>query len=368
MKTFSFQFLFIFMLFPLLIFAQPKENNNRLNEAKAILYDDPNKAIAISQQLLKTEKQPDQMADLYILISTAYHVKRDLDNSLLYIEKAKSLLDSDSKIETKVKILNFIAIQYRQMGLYEKALETLDNAEEYNSKLPEGNAQKNNFSAIFNASRGMIYRKLGHLEMAIEKLTAAEKFFQLVKGDAKNDGNISIVYYSLGYCHLDLHQYNKAEQNFKAAQQFGASAQSPRLQSFALKGLADYFCRTKNYLESVEALSKANHLAAGSKDLSLKEGIYGLMAKSYYGLGDLDQYSIYHQKTMELTTEQKTTELKSLNKFIDNNTAEIEIKTEKIQRNYLLYQITIIGITLVLFALILHKILTLRKLNRRQFQ
>lgn len=91
-----------------------------------LLYDEPEKAISISKSLLKAEKTPDQIANIYMLISNAYVAKRDIDSSLYYIMRTSDLLTTNVKTVTKIRILNTIGVQYQQMDLFDKALENLE--------------------------------------------------------------------------------------------------------------------------------------------------------------------------------------------------------------------------------------------------
>ena len=147
-----------------------------------------------------------------MLLSNAYIAKRDIDSSLYYINQTSNLINnSDIKIATKVRILNHIAVQYQQMELYDKALETLDRSQELCNQIPAGRYHRNYYWEFINIVRGMVYRAQSNPEMALEKFKSALKYYKTIPADKSLLANMSVIAYNIGNCYLDLKQFGPAE-------------------------------------------------------------------------------------------------------------------------------------------------------------
>lgn len=345
-----FKLVFIFLIYSVLIGAQNGKDSYAY--AESLLYEKPDQTIKISKDLLKKETAPDQIAHLNLLISNAYTVKRNSDSSLYYILKTKELVNTPIQINTKAKILNYIAIQYQQMELYDKALEALDQSSEFSEKLPKEDYYRNYFSAINNSVRGMIYKSQSNTEMAIAKLKLAEEEFKLVKSNKMTSGNISIVLYNIGYCYLDLNQPEQSKSYFQQSVEYAKDSKQSVLQAFSLKGLADYFANVQNYQESNRLLTEAEQLSKDSKDLTLKSGIYKLMSHNYLELNDWSPFQDFLTKYQEIDRQKSEIEERSLNRFSENQDAEYQEKVKVLKRNDLIFKLFVMGFSVILSGLL----------------
>jgi hypothetical protein len=108
----------------------------------------------LGKNYFKKEKDPNKSVKIYLLLSTAGIAKRNFDESLQYILKARELVrkTNDPKINTSFLIA--AAVQYQQMELFSKSLEALDEADEYLVKLPENSYLRNFETARSFALRG----------------------------------------------------------------------------------------------------------------------------------------------------------------------------------------------------------------------
>lgn len=207
-------------VFSSVAFAAQKDKDSLINRAKVIIYERPDETISIALKLLKEENKVDQVAHLYMLISNAYIAKRNNDSSLFYILKATSLINKEALPSTKIKILNSVAVQYQQMELYDKALETLDQSLVLTEKLAPMDKDRI-FNAGFNyAVRGMIYRNQSNPDLALEKFKMAAANFEKLKLDKNSAANLSIIYYNIGYCYIDLLQLRKSSEYFNKSEKF----------------------------------------------------------------------------------------------------------------------------------------------------
>ncbi len=362
MKSFI---ILIFSILSLRVYAQRQDP--QFLKAEESLYDNPDRTIRLSKQILKSESSPDRIAHINLLISNAYMVKRNTDSSLYYVLKTKELVTTNIQTLTKAKILNYVAIQYQQMELYEKALETLDQSTGYTLKLPKSEYYRLYFQAFNNSVRGMIYKNLSNYDMAIEKLKLAEQQFKASKKDEMTAANISIVLYNIGYCYLDINQPDQSRAYFNESILYAEKSKQDILAAFSYKGYADYLFNIGNYKASNLVLSKAENLAKNAKDLTLKSGIYKIMADNYSELDDWDQFIVYHQRYQDLQKEKAEFEEKSLVRFAVNQEHEIKSQARSSQKFFLIFAISIVFFAL-LIALFLIRLLKRFKLNNQRKQ
>lgn len=366
MKQFLTFLIVSLLLLPISQFGQSKNADTLLKKAKAVLYDKPDETIDIALNLLKTEKKTDEVAHLYMLICNAYIAKRDVDSSLYYIMKTTDLINSDALITTKIKILNSVAVQYQQMELYDKSFETLDKAQEYCLKLPPNDKDREFNLEFINGIRGMIYRSQSNPEMALEKFFSAAKYLKNQPPKKMVLGNLSVMYYNIGYCYIEMKQYEKAEFYLNESSKIGRKSQAKSLEAYALKGLAENQYLKHDFKKSLTLLLQAEVLAKPIGDLTLNQGIYKLLAHNYLATNDWEKYQTYNQKLIDTKIEKEKKELKSLNRYINIQSTENETKTNDARKRFNWYEIIVIALSLITLFWIVKNWLSLKKKNKKQ--
>lgn len=330
-----------------------------------MLYEKPDETISIALKLLQQEKKVDEVAHLYMLISNAYIAKRNNDSSLFYILKATDLINTEALPTTKIKILNSVAVQYQQMELYDKALESLDQAQEMTDKLPVETDRLYN-SGFINAVRGMIYRNQSNPDLALEKFKQAAKNFHQLKLDKKTAANISIIYYNIGNCFIDLSQFQQAISYFKESENYAKMSQAKSLEAYALKGQGESLFLTHQYAPSLQVLYKAEEMADDVGDLVLNEGIYRLLASNNLAMNNFQKFQNYNSKFLEIQKTLEQNELKSLDRYLNTHNVEQQEIKSKIQKKYGSYQLIATICALIVLLLLFKKIQLVKKNNRRQ--
>lgn len=359
----------LFLIFSFFLTANlgaQKTSDSLRNLAKSLLYEQPDETIKISLKLLKQEKKVDEAAHLYMLISNAYIAKRNTDSSLYYILKAADLIKTETLPSTKIKILNSVAVQYQQMELYDKALETLDQSLALTEKLPAGDKDQIFNMGFINAVRGMIYRSQSNPDLALEKFKLAAQNFHLVKQGKMNSANLSIIYYNIGNCFIDLSKFAEAMSNFKKSEGYAKISEAASLEAYALKGQGESLFLTHQYHDALSVLYRAEKLAETSGDLVLNEGIYRLLANSNLVINEFSEFQKYNNKLLEVQKTLEQNELKSLNRYLNTQNLEAQETNNEIERKYRMYNWIIIASVLIIVLLLLKKLMDVRKINRRQ--
>lgn len=357
-------FLFIILFCQGLLFGQNISDDSLIKKANQEIYNNPDNAISIGKKLLQKEKDVNKSIRIYLLLSTAEIAKRNFDESLRHILKARELVrkTNDPKVQTTFFIS--AAIQFQQMELYSKSLETLDEADEYLARLPEGLSFKYFETARSYALRGMIYKSQSNPEIALQEFLIAVKNFEKVKEKKTTFFNQSIMYYNIGYCYLNLNQPEKAEPAFMRSMDFAGLIKAKSLEAFALKGLAEVHKQKHQNQAALDLLLKAQKLGEESGDLTLNEGIYKEMADNYLAMGEQNHYQNYSKKYIETRFKREQSELSSINHAIDAHIIETEKKNSELISHYN-YLIAISMVTgLVILSVLIMMILKIRRRNK----
>jgi len=364
MKKFVFLICFA-LIFPAISFGQNKDS--LLRKAEIGIYENPDKSLETARSLLKNEKDPDKIISIYLVLSNAYIAKRNFDESLKYSLKAKELVNESDNIEKKIAVLISIAVQYQQMELFNKSLETLDEADDALKSFTGNDFRKHFEIAKCFAIRGMIYKSQNNSEIALEKFLFSIQNFEKAKQTNPTFANMSVVFYNIGYCYLDLSQIQKAESYFIKSKNYAEKLDAKSLEAFALKGLAETYTLNGRHDDALKLLENSSKLSENVGDLVLNEGIYKGMADNYLALNDFQKYRLYNKKFLETRFEREQSELNSINRSIDTHTQENLKKIKNVHQKYLVSSCFLFAAGLVIITVLVFFIRK-RILKNKEYQ
>ncbi|WP_426275128.1 tetratricopeptide repeat protein [Chryseobacterium sp. S-02] len=347
------------------VFGQKTPNDSLLKKAALEVYNNPDRAITIGKKLLQTEKDINKTIKIYLMMSTAGIAKRNFDESLNYILKARELGQKTNDQKLRITVLISIALQFQQMELLSKSLESLDEADEHLRKLPEGLSFKYFETARSYALRGMIYKSQSNPEIALQEFLIAIQNFEKVKEKKQTYYNQSIIYYNIGRCYLALNQLNSADSAFKKSMEFASTIKAKSLEAFALKGLAEMNKQNHRNQMALELLTKAGNLSKDVGDLTLNEGIYKEMADNYLAMGRQNLYQIYNKKYFETRLKREQSELSSVDRAIDIHNMEAKRRSREMVAHYNCYIGTVIVSGLLVFGLFFWRMFKTRQNNKK---
>lgn len=362
----------LFKILPLLLLsfcifikAQKTPDSVLIKKAQLEIYDNPDNTIKIAKQLLKKSHDVKTSINLYKLLSTANIAKRNFEESLTYILKAKELSQKTNDPRSHAEVLISVAVQYQQMELFSKALETLNEADQYIAKISDKNPLKHVETATSYAIRGMIYKSQSNSEIALEKFLISIRNFEKVPVKKTTNSNMSIVFYNIGYCYLNLNQIDKAQEAFGQSVNYARKNHSKSLEAYALKGIAEIHKKKHENQSAINLLLKAENLCKNTGDITLNEGIYKELAENYLAMGQQNLYQQYNKKYLEMRFKRKQNELKSINQVIDNHNKETALKSEKLKSYYHYIKIGSILLGSILVIILLYFIVKIRKQNKK---
>ncbi|WP_223606015.1 lipopolysaccharide assembly protein LapB [Chryseobacterium sp. OSA05B] len=353
----------VFLNVCLSLSGQKTSFDSLMKVARLEIYDNPDNAIRIGKNLITKEKDIHKQIGIYQLLSTAHIAKRDFDHSLQYLLKAKETAEKTNDLKVRTSVLISAAIQYQQMELFSKSLETLNEADQYLDKLPDDLPEKHIETARSYAIRGMIYKSQSNPEIALEKFLISIQNFEKIKHKQTTYSNMSVVYYNIGYCYLNLNQLEKADQAFIRSAEYARKNKAKSLEAFALKGMAQMYKQKKENETALQLLIKAEDLSKNTGDLILNEGIYKEMSENYLAMGKSGLYQNYSRKYFEMRFQREQNELSSINHSINEHNKETLKKSMEIKTRFHYFVGIIIGIGSLLIILLTSLIFRIRKRN-----
>jgi len=356
---------FLCLSFYVSINAQKMSADSLIKKAYNEIYDNPDNTIKIGKNLLKEDNTTNTSIKIYMLLSTANIAKRNFDESLKYILKAKELSQKTNDAKSQASVLIAVAIQYQQMELFSKSLETLNEADLYLAKIPENTPEKYLEIARSYAIRGMIYKSQSNSEIALEKFLISLQNFEKVPLKKTTYSNVSVVYYNIGYCYLNLNQIDKAQKAFAQSISYAQKKHAKSLEAFALKGMAEMYKQQREHQTAINLLQKAENLSKNTGDIVLNEGIDKEMSDNYLALGKQDLYQLYNKRYLEMRFKRKQNELISINQAIDNHNKDTFIKSKEIKSYYINLMIISALVSGIIIGILLYLILKIRKSNNK---
>ena len=328
------------------------------------VYDNPDLAIELAEELLDTATSPQSRVNLHLLLSNAYSSKRQYETSLAYAFKAKEISEEAEDKLLQFVVISKIATQYHQLRINDKALQFLAEGDQIYEALANKQAADMTLGNNF-AIRGFIFRDKLNCDIALNYFNAALEQYALPGGNKiSRTINSSIITYNKGNCYITLNSLDSALKAFQASDELAHSAGANSLRGFALKGMAEVFTLQGNFDKSIETQQQALEIAGDVGDLVLLQALYQGLANNYLSLKEWEKYREFLE-LQQLTEAQITgSERKSIEIALNSQEKELSQTLQMQRKRYLCIGLAIIaaGIFLV-FSLVIGSRNHRRKIN-----
>ena len=327
--------LLVVMAFFVLQNAYSQQDDDSLYEVAVIsVYDNPDRAIELAGKIFdNNHANPERQIQALLVLSNAYASKRDYEKSLEYALKTNEINKKLDNPKLKLDILNKIAAQYHELGVNEKALQVLDEADLIAKNYPVQDSiwftMGNNF-----AIRGFIYREQLSCDIAIDYLNRAYNSYMKVPQSTKSWANRSVTTYNKGNCFISLNQLDSAKISFLDARALAEKSKAKSLKAFAQKGLAEVYTLEGRYEEAISELESASNLTKEVGDLVLNRGIFKGLSENYLALKDWNNYHVYDEEYEKTEQQIKQNERKTINNLLQNYSDETSKKEDDLKWRY----------------------------------
>ena len=352
-------FIFVFsLLLTNFLYAQNSKNcDNIYNNAGTEIYSNPDKVIKIGESIVnESGDNIDCKIKGYKLICDAYTSKRNYEKTLEYLNKATGLLRLSNNALLKISILNKQGIIYHQLKIYDKAIQYLDQAEQYIMEYPTQDSIHNDLGKNFIV-RGFIYKEEFNCDIAINFFDRG--ISELLKVKTKPAYSIiSIAKYNKGNCYILLSNNQLAIKNFNESYLAAKMVDAKSLQAFANKGIAQVYTLEGNYAGAIAKLNEALLLSNEVQDLVLNQEIFKGLSENYLATSQWEKFKIYHLKYLNIQKLIKESERKSISESLDlkkietNKTLADETSSIYI---YLLISFLVLLVVILFFFILIKK-------------
>ncbi|MNK15906.1 Tetratricopeptide repeat protein [compost metagenome] len=353
-KTYLIMALILFNV--MTVFAQKKDKlSTILATATLDIYEKPDRVIKIGDSIYKSPTSSNEVKIRALrLISNAYASKRDYQKSLKYFLKANALSKNTGDIYSQINILSQTGVKYQQMGVYDKAIQYLDESDKLIATLSSKDFARHAYTQASNyIVRGFIYKDQLNCDIAINYFDKGIALYKKRNTDSEQP-NLSIAYYNKGNCYITMSDYAAAKKSFLEAIAFAENVNANSLKAFAQKGLAEVYTKEGNYTKAIEILEEALEISKNVGDLVLNRGVYIALANNYLAVNDWQQYQKYNKLFLNNQLIIKESERRSINDSIDELTQINDQKLEEVKTKYV-YIISILVLSIFVMLYLLYR-------------
>lgn len=291
--------------------------------SKTFQLADRNKALMISTDTYKISDE------IGYYQGKAKSLKADINSYLGLGEQEKALVTAERLYQLAKKendnyhigqalIAKSLACAY--IGFFDKALKTIDEAEEFCNKIKDHDNLYSSLGQVY-AARG----EINNLQYESPQTTLkydlkSIEFYKKIKDRKKRNGWLAIQYSSLGYTYIDLDDYKPAIYYSRKSYEIAKLEKDSINQAFGLYGLGNAYMEMNQGDSSIFYYKQALPIFEKAQDIYRLQYIYDDLASLYENMGDDKIYSYYSKKAKELSEQIRKKE---------------KIETDKISQNIL---------------------------------
>lgn len=355
----KFKYLLLFCVFllntPLLIASNPQEKqaDSLIKVAENGVYKNSDEAITTALSIFNNSSYSAKIRSrALIVVSTGYSSKRDYKKALEYIIKAKEFSSQIDDEELQIVILFAAGLQYQQLKIYDKAIESMEEVEKKVLAYP----QRDSIGKVLADSylvKGFIYKDNLNCDIALEYFNKGIKEYERIGNCIYN---LSIGYYNKGNCYISLSEYANAKESFNKAMELARQKNASSLVSFAEKGLAEVYSLEGKHQVAITLLQSAINRSKDVGDLVLNSGIYKGLYENNLALNKLDEYQKYYDLYLKVQLEIIASERNSVSVSINESSKNLNKNLNHIQSKFKdIFNLTILGISIFIMFVFLLK-------------
>lgn len=276
------------------IWAQKKYSFDQICERASVqtASKDIPKALKVADSLYMSAQHPLDKVKSLLLSAELYHSAGEFKKSICYGENAHSLLSQISDPEWFSRVNEFLAKEYRLVGLYQRSKKyTLQGIE-----AAKGITDSQKKSEVL----GLLNQEMAYYEMEQGSYPDAIKYIELSLNAFGNDNiqdngrAIAASYQILGDVYFKLKDYVISESCYRKAESL--LKENCCILGLVYNGLGGIRLKQKNWKDAEIYLKKAENLADSSRSLKFKKAVYSNINDYYEGTGDTFKASLYAVK------------------------------------------------------------------------
>lgn len=291
-------------------------SDKAIDSAILSTYNDPDKAIETGNKLLENTKlDSKERFEVLILLFGAHSSKREYSKALDYALKAIEVSKKRNDVYSEAKALNKIATIYNVLGIDQKAIQYLDQAEKIISQLPDNDSVKIIY-ANNHSIRGDIFRDLLSCDIAIEYFNKAFEIYKINEDNPRMVVNTGIMLYNIGSCYSSLEKFDSAFTKFQDAIYYAQKSDAKILEAVSRQGISTVYNSQGKYFDAIKEIEIAQSIALELGDAELERESYQYLSLNYLALNDWKNHEAQNSKYLSKNVELKKRNVETVNHTI----------------------------------------------------
>ncbi|KPH15195.1 AraC family transcriptional regulator [Chryseobacterium sp. ERMR1:04] len=253
-------------------------------------------ALKTADSLYRSSPDPLHKMKSLMLTAHLYQQQGDFKKAIYYAENADLLINKVNDPDLASRITEFLARQYRLVGLRERSKKYINKGFEIAKRIEDPKRH--------NETLGILNQELAHCEMELENYPIAVKYLGISLNFFKKAGTMgeevvtAASYRLLGDVYFKQNNYTVSENYYKQAE--ALVKEQSCLLGWIYNGLGGIRLKQKLWKEAEFYLSKAEDIAEKYNHLDLKKGVYSNLNDYYEGIEDGDNASVYAVKYVKV--------------------------------------------------------------------
>ena len=319
-----------------MVFFSYSQENNLITKARDLVYSNPDESLKITEHLLKTSQDSEQIVISNLLIAKAQLVKGNYHEAVIYAFDEKNLSESISK-SSKIELNLFKAQLLRLIYLDKQALVYLENGQALVDNL-ETNTYKDSLQSLIRLEQININIERRKSEDALKLINKTESQFS--KFFKTNITEKRALYLAKERAFNSLSKYDSAEIYIDKTYDLLNSSPINDLYQKTLiyKELGNLQLQKKDYKKCEESLLIASKFAEILDNPILLMEINRDLSINYLASNQNIKHKVYNEKFLLLNSEVERTEQLAVNTLytmLSNQNENFLIKEKQSHQNYL---------------------------------
>ena len=317
-----------------------------MGKAKNLVYNNPQKAIAIAQDIYDNSSSNEEKISSLMILTNAYSVQYDYEKALKSSFLANDLAEKSNDNLAKIRTLGIIGNLYQMLQMNDKVRIYMGKAETIakTGKIPD--SLVHNINGNIFAVKGNSYKDDLDCSFAIQFFDKAiSEFAKSESSSAKK--NIILVSIQKANCLLEKNDITKAAEYYQKAYSQAVNLELSEYETMAILGLSKTYHAQKDENQAIAIAIKTYKQAKALENQPLIQESSEILSQIYFEKKEFDLFKKYRSINENASQEITKLHQESISKSIDFITERRKMEEQKKENNFT-YSILVLIISIVL--------------------
>lgn len=343
-------------IIPLSLYCQNK-NEEKLQSAENLLYENPNQALKLADQVYNATKEERNLTFAHVsaLLAELYSIKGDQKKSIEYAETGKKTYEGLNDVNHALDMSNIISREYSVMGLFDEALRSNNKAVSIAKSRAENDPDDNNIKMLSMAydTRSYIFdQKMENSDSLIKyNELSYENSMQLKP--VKENMQLRLQFAN-NLANTYLKKKNRSATEVKRIFEILTTSRNTetkfpnvKARAYLTFNFGNYYFTEENDSLALKEFINALTLAEKTEDIYLQKSIHEMLSLTYSSMHNSEKELFHQKKYGELSKEISLSEKQNINVSINKIKEEQEKSFFETRKNLLLILSVIVFLLLI---------------------